>query len=270
MKFQFIQTHQAWHRVALLCDVISVSRSGYYAWRSRIKSARQIENETLLTRIQNSYESSRMTYGYRRIHQDLRAHQIKAGKNRIYRLMKKQGIRAKTKKRFKVTTDSKHHHVVYENVLNRDFTAHQANLRWVSDITYIPTREGWLYLAVIMDLFSRKIIGWTMDARMKEDITINALKMALFRRKMKAGLLLHSDRGSQYAGTAYQALLAENNITCSMSRKANCWDNAAMESFFHTLKTELVHHERFQTREEAKNYLNISRCFIIDGGGILL
>ena len=151
-----------------------------------------------------------------------------------------------------MTTNSKHKLPVHENALGRDFTALKPNWRWVSDITYIPTREGWLYLAVIMDLFSRKIIGWSMDARLKEALTLDALKMALFRRKVTSGLLLHSDRGSQYVAASYQALLTENDIICSMSRKGNCWDNAAMESFFHTLKTEFVHHEQFLTREEAK------------------
>jgi len=176
---------------------------------------------------------------------------MSAGKNRVHRLMKKNDIAAKTKRKFKVTTDSNHTEPVYANLLDRDFSAVSPNLRWVSDITYIHTREGWLYLAVIMDLYSRKIIGWSMDARIKESLTLDALRMALFRRKVRNGLLLHSDRGSQYASTSYQALLSKNRIICSMSRKGNCWDNAAMESFFHTLKTEFVNFENFKTREEA-------------------
>lgn len=240
------------HRISILCDVLEVSRSGYYAWISRPKCKRQKKNEALQVAILRSHDDSRMTYGYRRVHQDLVANQINVGKNCVYRLMKKSNIQAKTRKKFKVTTDSKHNHPVHKNALNREFNIHEPNLRWVSDITYIPTSEGWLYLSVIMDLFSRKIIGWSMDSRMKETLTLDALKMALFRRKIKSGLLLHSDRGSQYAATSYQDLIAENNIICSMSRKGNCWDNAAMESFFHTLKIELVHHERFKTREEAK------------------
>jgi transposase InsO family protein len=187
------------------------------------------------------------------VHQDLVAAQMSVSKNRVHRLMKENGIQAKTKKKFKVTTDSKHNFPIHNNILNREFSADKPNLRWVSDITYIPTREGWLYLAVIMDLFSRRIVGWAMDSRMKEDIVINALKMALFKRKINSNLLLHSDRGSQYAASAYQSLLVKYGIQCSMSRKGNCWDNSAMESFFHSLKIEHVHHERYTTREEAKN-----------------
>lgn len=252
MKFHFIKEQQSAHNIDLLCAVLEVSRSGYYSWISRSKSPRELGNEKLTEHIRESHENSRKTYGYRRIYRDLCAKQIQAGKNRIYRLMKANNIQVKTRKKFKVTTDSKHNHPLHMNALNREFTANEANMRWVSDITYIPTREGWLYLAVIMDLFSRKIIGWSMNSRMKEELTLDALKMALFRRKVKNGLLLHSDRGSQYAAISYQATLAKNDITCSMSRKGNCWDNAVMESFFHTLKIELVHHEKFQTREEAK------------------
>ncbi len=241
------------HKIEILCKALDVSRSGYYAWISRPQSNRTLENERLLDRIRKSHKNSRMTYGYRRVHQDLLADQMSVAKNRVHRLMKENGIRAKTRKKFKVTTDSKHNFPIHNNIMNREFTADKPNLRWVSDITYIPTCEGWLYLAVIMDLFSRKIVGWAMDARMKEDIVINALKMALFKRKINSNLLLHSDRGSQYAASAYQSLLDKYGIQCSMSRKGNCWDNSAMESFFHSLKIEHVHHERYTTREEAKN-----------------
>ena len=240
-------------KIRILCKTLGVSRSGYYAWMSRPKSNRAMENEKLLDRIRKSHKNSRMTYGYRRVHQDLVAEQIPIAKNRVHRLMKENGIRAKTKKKIKVTTDSKHNFLIHNNILNREFSADKPNLRWVSDITYIPTREGWLYLAVIMDLFSRRIVGWAMDSRMKEAIVMNALKMALFKRKINSNLLLHSDRGSQYAAFAYQSLLIKYGIQCSMSRKGNCWDNSAMESFFHSLKVEHVHHERYTTREEAKN-----------------
>ena len=166
--------------------------------------------------------------------------------------MKENDIRPKTKRKFKVTTDSKHNKPIHNNHLKRQFNALTPNQRWVSDITYIPTIEGWLYLAVIMDLFSRKIIGWSMSDRMKETLVIDALNMALFKRKIASTALLHSDRGSQYASENYQQLLRDNRIECSMSRSGDCWDNAAMESFFHTLKTECVHHERYLTRDEAK------------------
>ncbi len=237
----------------MLCKALDVARSGYYAWLSRPKSNRALKNEKLLDCIRASHKNSRMTYGYRRIHQDLLAEQMPVAKNRVHRLMKENGIQAKNKKKFKATTDSKHNFPTHKNILNREFSADKPNLRWVSDITYIPTREGWLYLAVIMDLYSRRIVGWAMDLRMKENLVINALKMALLKRKTKGNLLLHSDRGSQYAASAYQSLLLKHGIQCSMSRKGNCWDNSAMESFFHSLKTEHVHHEHYITREEAKN-----------------
>ena len=212
-----------------------------------------MSNETLLECIRKSHKQSRMIYGYRRIHQDLAANQFRVSKNRVHRVMKEHKLKAKTKRRFKITTDSKHNYPIHNNVLNREFSINKPNSRWVSDITYIPTREGWLYLAVIMDLFSRKIVGWSMASRMKENIVINALKMALLKRKTSRGLLLHSDRGSQYAASVYQALLAKHGIQCSMSRKGNCWDNSAMESFFHSLKIEHVYHENYATREEAKS-----------------
>ena len=244
--------HQKDHSVALMCQIFKVSRSGFYAWCSAVKSKRSMENERLLQAIQSSRQASRETYGYRRIHKDLEAQGILAGKNRIQRLMQAKGMHAKTKRKFKVTTNSNHQQPIHDNLLNRDFNALAPNERWVSDITYIHTKEGWLYLAVIMDLYSRKIIGWSMDTRMQESLTLEALRMALFRRKINHGLLLHSDRGSQYAAFSYQKVLYDNHIICSMSRKGNCWDNAAMESFFHTLKTEFIHFENFQTRQEAK------------------
>jgi transposase InsO family protein len=235
-----------------MCRIFKVSRSGFYAWCSAVKSKRSMENERLLQAIQSSRQASRETYGYRRVHKDLEAQGILAGKNRIQRLMQAKGMRAKMKRKFKVTTNSNHQQPIHDNLLNRDFNALAPNERWVSDITYIHTKEGWLYLAVIMDLYSRKIIGWSMDTRMQESLTLEVLRMALFKRKIHHGLLLHSDRGSQYASFSYQKVLYDNHIICSMSRKGNCWDNAAMESFFHTLKTEFIHFENFQTRQEAK------------------
>ncbi|MEC8569360.1 MAG: IS3 family transposase, partial [Pseudomonadota bacterium] len=212
-------------------------------------------DKILVERIIEHHKNSRKTYGYRRIHEELYDEGLSVSETRVRRLMKHNGIKAKLKKRFKVTTDSNHTNRIHENILARNFKAESPNQSWVSDITYIPTKEGWLYLAVIMDLFSRKIIGWAMDSRMQESLTINALNMALLQRKIKSPLLLHSDRGSQYAATNYQTILNNNSITCSMSRRGNCWDNAPMESFFHTLKVELVHHESFKTREEAKQAL---------------
>jgi len=252
VKFNFIHRHRKEFSITRLCYVLSVSKSGYYAWIARPESPRTKEDKALLERITTHHKNSRKTYGYRRIHEDLHDEGVSIGETRVRRLMKENGIKPKVKRKFKVTTDSNHTNQIHENKLDRNFSPESLNQSWVSDITYIPTKEGWLYLAVIMDLFSRKIIGWAMDCRIQESLTIRALKMALFRRKIKSPLLLHSDRGGQYAAKNYQSILSNNGITCSMSRKGNCWDNAPMESFFHTLKVELVHHESFKTREEAK------------------
>jgi transposase InsO family protein len=218
--------------------------------RAESKLAR--EDNRLLTLIKTSFLDSRRTYGYRRIHQVLIDSGEICGRDRVARLMRKNNIQPKMNRKFKVTTQSKHNKVVHDNHLNREFKAVSPNQRWVSDITYIPTSEGWLYLAVVIDLFSRKVIGWAMSERIKDDLVVDALRMALFQRKVPSGLLLHSDRGSQYASGSVQKLLATHRIQCSMSRKGNCWDNAVMESFFHSLKTECVHHERYLSRDEAK------------------
>lgn len=247
-----MQANSKEFHIQTMCRVLSVSRAGFYAWRNRPESCRKRDDKRFLVMIRNSFEKSRKTYGYRRIHSDFVDSNEPCGKHRIARIMKENNIRPKTKRKFKVTTDSKHSKPIHNNHLNRQFNAIAPNQRWVSDITYIPTVEGWLYLAVIMDLFSRKIIGWSMSHRMKESLVIDALKMALFKRKIKTNALLHSDRGSQYASENFQQLLRENRIECSMSRKGDCWDNAAMESFFHSLKTECVYHEQYLTRDEAR------------------
>ena len=252
MKFQFIQTHRHEFRIRIMCAVLGVSPAGFYACEKRPESERSKTDLRILTKTIEKFKTSRETYGYRRIQSDLADDGELCGKNRVARIMKSNQIRPKTRRKFKVTTDSKHNKPIHENHLNREFDASNPNQRWTTDITYISTKEGWLYLAVIMDLCSRKIIGWSMSDRMKEALVIDALKMALFRRKIHSGLLIHSDRRSQYASDCFQALLRANNIDCSMSRKGNCWDNAAMESFFHTLKTECVYHENYATREEAK------------------
>jgi transposase InsO family protein len=235
-----------------MCNVLSVSRAGFYAWRKRPELRRKREDKRFLAIIKARFKKSRKTYGYRRIHNDFVDLNERCGKHRIARIMKENDVRPKTKRKFKVTTDSKHSKPIYDNHLNREFNADEPNQRWVSDITYIPTVEGWLYLAVVMDLYSRKIIGWSMSDRMKESLVVDALKMAIFRRKISSSALLHSDRGSQYASDNFQQLLRDNRIKCSMSRKGNCWDNAAMESFFHTLKTECVYHEKYFNRNDAK------------------
>ncbi len=255
MKYQFIQQQENVFDIRLLCQVLKVSRSGYYAWHKRPTSHRAKTNKTLTQAITDIFDQSRQTYGYRRIQQALKQQGNPAGKYRVSRLMKAANLAPKTKKKFKATTNSKHLLTVQENHLQRAFKPTNINQAWTSDITYIWTSEGWLYLAVILDLFSRQVIGWAMDRRMTESLVINALNMALLRRKITNGLLLHSDRGSQYAAAAFQDLLKQNNIVCSMSRKGNCWDNAPTESFFHTLKVECIYQRSLTTREEAQQLI---------------
>lgn len=238
--------------ITAMCKVLSVSRAGYYAWCARPESKRSREDRRILELIKAIFSDSRNTYGYRRIHATLLEQGEQWSLHKVLRLMRENNLRPKTRKNFKVTTDSKHNKPVHDNLLDRQFDAAAPNQRWVSDLTYIYTQEGWLYLAVIIDLYSRKVIGWAMSDRMKEKLVIDALQMALFRRKVRSNLLLHSDRGSQYASDNMQQLLRSNRISCSMSRKGNCWDNAVAESFFHLLKTECVYHETYLTREEAK------------------
>ena len=252
MRYQFIQREKAYYPVSVLCRVVHVSRSGYYEWRSRPLSRRTLDNQRLLVKIHSLHKGSRETYGSPRIHIALQADGESCGIHWVARLMQANAIQAKTVKKFKATTNSAHHYPVAQNLLKQQFTADTPNQRWVSDITYVSTAEGWLYLAVVLDLYSRAIIGWAMDKRMTRQLVMDALLMALWRRGQVRGLLLHSDRGSQYASDDYQKALKSNGIICSMSGKGNCYDNATMESFFGTLKQELVHHEYYATREQAK------------------
>lgn len=238
--------------IALLCQVMEVSVSSYYAWQKRPESERKEENQQIVAKIKDIHKQSRQTYGSPRMYVELKKQNISCSENRVARLMKLHQIAAKRKRRFVVTTDSKHDLPVAENILNQNFQATKSDQKWATDITYIWTKEGWLYLAVVLDLFSRKIVGWAMDANMERWLVINALKMALQSRHPPKGLLHHSDRGSQYASNDYQQVLSDNNICCSMSRKGNCYDNAVMESFFATLKQELVYHHLYQDRKEAK------------------
>lgn len=236
----------------LMCRVLRVSRSGYYAWQRRPVSRRKQANSALVTEIGRVFKQSRRTYGSPRITDELNDSGIACGRHRVAGLMRENGIRAKTVRKYKVTTDSKHALPVAENLLARRFRVTRANLVWVADITYIWTLEGWLYLAVVLDLYARRIVGWAMSDRIDGELTLSALRQALAQRRPSAGLIHHSDRGKQYAAAGYQRLLREHGIVCSMSRKGDCWDNAPMESFFGTLKQELVYHERFATRDEAK------------------
>ena len=252
MKYLFIQEHRSIFRVEKMCRVFAIARSGYYAWRRREKSIRQKENELLLHTIKKVYLLNRQVYGSPRITEELKAQGFRCGKNRIARLMRRNNVKAKTVKRYRITTKSNHRLPVAPNIVNRDFTAPAADRLWVSDISYIATREGWLYLAVILDVFSRHVVGWAMSERLYDDLTVDALRQALVRRRPIPGLIFHSDRGSQYASGRFRQWLKSYKIRQSMSGTGNCYDNALAESFFHTLKTELTQFERYETRIDAR------------------
>jgi transposase InsO family protein len=236
----------------MMCEALDVNRSGYYAYRNAPPSVHQNEDERLCELILKSFNESNRTYGTERIQKDLRDWGEKASRRRIGRLMKKMGLVCKTVKKFKATTNSKHNENISPNLLNRNFKVDEPNQVWVGDITYIWTDIGWLYLATVIDLFSRKVVGWSMASHMKTSLVNDAMQMAIWQRKLPKGLIWHTDRGSQYASKEHRKLLAQHHIQQSMSRKGDCWDNAVAESFFHTLKTELVFHERYKTREQAK------------------
>ena len=251
MKYPFIYQHRRCYSVRRMCRVLGVSSSGYYDWVDRPASARSQRHQRLTAQIHTLHQASRETYGAPRIHRDLVEAGDVVGKNTVAMLMQRAGIVPKMVRMFRVTTDSRNTRPA-PNILERSFTVPEPNRCWVSDMTFIPTREGWLYLTVILDLFSRAVLGWAMDRRMTSKMNIDALQMALSRRCGQAPTMLHSDQGSQYAAADYQAMLKQYDIRCSMSRKGDCWDNAVAESFFHTLKTELVHHEDYRTRKAAR------------------
>jgi len=252
MKYQFIDKYRSVYRVEKMCRILDIGRSSYYTWKHRSKSMRDKENERLVFRIKLVYGESRRIYGSPRITAELRASGVRCGKNRVARLMREHGIMAKTRRRFKITTDSKHNLPIAENLLDQEFTTDAPNKAWAGDITYIWTKQGWMYLAVVLDLFNREVVGWSMKKRMTADIVIEALTMAIKRKRPQTGLIFHSDRGSQYASHDFGRLLEKYNVIQSMSGKGNCYDNAVTESFFHTLKTELVYFERYMTRSEAR------------------
>ena len=257
MRYRFIDEHRTIWPIGVQCDVLEVSRSGYYAWRKRPPSSHVQRRAELTGQIQEIHSrKNHDVYGAPRIHEELVAQGCPCNRKTVAKCMKAGGIQAKTVKKFRViTTDSNHPHPVAENVVDRNFTPAEKNQTWTADITYIPTDEGWLYLAAVEDLFSRKIVGWSMSDRIDSRLVVEALQMAIRRELPGEGLVAHSDRGVQYASEHYQTLLKKHGVTCSMSRKGNCWDNAPMESFFATLKKELVHHERYQTRNEARQSL---------------
>lgn len=252
MKYAWIKQHALEFPIASMCRFMQVSRSAYYAWLHRPQTAIEKEDIELTATIHSIFKKSRATYGTRRIKKALFDQKRNVSRRRIGRLMDKANLACKTKRKFKATTDSKHDKPISPNLLDREFNVSQPDQVYAGDITYIHTQEGWLYLAVVIDLYSRQIVGWSMAEHMRAKLVNDALLMALWKRKPAKGLLWHSDRGSQYASDSHRALAKAFGIRQSMSRKGNCWDNAVSESFFHTLKTELTHHETYQTRSAAK------------------
>ena len=251
MRFRFIQTEKANFTIAGMCRVLQVARSGYYAWCKRLESARWLRDRRLLRRIRTSFYESRRTYGSPRVHRDLLADGERVGRKRVARLMREEGLQSRRRKAFRRTTDSNHSYPVAGNGLARRFEPGSSESWWVGDVTFVWTVEGWLYLATLIDLTTRRVVGWSMSSRNDTALVLAALEMALSNMGA-APHGTHSDQGSTYASAAYRRRLAELGITCSMSRRANCWDNAVAESFFSTLKVEWLDHYRFQTRGEAR------------------
>jgi putative transposase len=252
MKYKYIESYRSEFEVGKMCRALGISRSGYYAWWKNPKSRREKENEELVGEIREIHEKSRYTYGSPRVHAELQERGYLIGRNRVARLMKNNNIRAKTKKKFKITTHSKHGYPVAKNIL-RDIQVKYPNQIWVSDITYVRTFEGWLYLCIIMDLYSRTIVGWSMEERLTKELVLKSLEMAYARRNPLEGLIFHSDRGSQYASEGFRRSLLQKGFVASMSGKGNCYDNAHAESFFHTIKVEEVYGKTYRSREEAKS-----------------
>jgi transposase InsO family protein len=258
LKYAFIEQHRRLWPVSVQCRVLQASAAGYHAHIARRASGAQrqrLSDEALLVRIKALHAETRSAYGWPRIWRELVARGVAVGKQRVQKLMQLHGIRAKGKRRFKVTTDSNHKLPISPNLLNREFTVAEPDRVWVGDITYIATDEGWLYLAVVIDLFSRQVVGWSLRDDMTSNIVIDALRMAWFRRHpdKHTGLLFHSDQGSQYASGAFRGVLQEYGITSSMSRRGNCWDNACSETLFGSLKVERLHGQRFVTRRHARD-----------------
>jgi putative transposase len=253
VTFSFIEEHRARWPVTLMCEVFEVSTSGFYAWLSRPQSEQERRRQAILAEVRSIHREVKRRYGSPRIHAELKDRGVDCCVNTVAKLMRENDIKAKTARKFRATTDSGHKRPVAENLLDRQFNPEGPNQVWLADITYIPTREGWLYLSAVEDLYSRMVVGWSMAEHMESRLVVDALEMAVKRRLPGAGLLAHSDRGSQYASEHYQMLLVEHGIECSMSGKGQCWDNAPMESFLGTLKKELVHDESYHTRARARS-----------------
>ena len=252
MKYAWIEEHRDRFHVTRMCRQFDVSRTGYSQWRRRAPSDRATANAVLDAQVAAVHAGSKRSYGRPRIVRGLRAQGLQVGHERVRKSLKRQGLRPVYKRPYRVTTDSAHHKPIAPNILDRRFAGWRVNQAWVADITYVATGEGWLYLACVMDLASRRIVGWSMSERISADLVCQALKSAYWQRKPAAGLIMHSDRGSQYASTSYRQLIKDYRMSQSMSRRANCWDNAAMESFFKTLKVEHTDLLRYDTRALAK------------------
>ena len=252
MKYQFIEQYKQEFPIVVMCRVLNVSESGFYAWRNRPVCQRHREDAQLREEIQQEFSAHQGRYGSPRLHAQLRDRGRRIARKRVARLMQEAGLCAKRKRRRVLTTRRDPSHPVAPNLLNREFTATEPNSKWVTDITYIPTMQGWLYLAVILDLYSRMVVGWSMSGKCDENLVERALDQAIARRRPSAGLLHHSDRGSQYTSQAYQIRLEQAGMHVSMSRKGNCWDNAAMESFFGTVKDECVGSTVYLSHDEAR------------------
>ena len=253
MRYAFIDAHRAHYAVPMMCELLDVSRSGYHAWRGRGPSPRELENVRLVVQIRAVHSASDDNYGSPRVHEELRAQGNVVSLNRVRRLMKKHGIAARHKRKFRATTDSRHKLPVAPNRLEQNFVAARPDQVWLTDVTYLWTDEGWLYLACVLDLYSRCIVGWAMSERNDRRLAIAALGMAYFQRRPPRGLVHHSDRGSVYCSHDYQKLLQQYAMVCSMSRKGDCYDNAPMESWFKTLKVERVNQRRYLTRAQARS-----------------
>jgi transposase InsO family protein len=253
VRFRFIEAEKANYPVTILCRLLRVRRSGFYAWQSRGESERSRTDRRLAVMVKSTFEASyRHSYGSPRVYRDLRAAGHVVGRHRVARLMREQGLQARKRRRFVKTTDSQHSHPVPANLLKRNFEAAAPNQVWVGDVTFISTHEGWLYLAVLIDLFSRRVVGWAMSDKNDEPLTLAALQMAIDHRAPRPGLIHHTDRGTTYAATSYQDVLAKHGFLCSMSRKGNCLDNAVAESLFSTLKTECTARVTFPSRDAAR------------------
>jgi putative transposase len=252
VRFAFIETEKAGFPVTLMCRMLAVSRAGFYAWRRRPAAARTREDRVLAVAVAAIYAEHHGRYGSPRVRMELRDRGQHSGRKRIARLMRLQGLRARPRRRYRTTTDSRHGLPVCPNLLERRFAVAQPNTAWVTDMTYLWTAQGWLYLAVIIDLFSRRVVGWSMSERIDRKLALDALRMALAQRRPQRGLIHHSDRGSQYASADYQRLLAKHGLRGSMSRRGDCWDNAVAESFFASLKLELVYQVQWRTRADAR------------------